>query len=998
MWIILLSFLVVLCVIQYINFQKKYAFAKDIPCAETNYPLIGCGHLFIGKSNVKRFGNMTKLFNRKGKLFKFWLGPKMVLGTSDPNVLQQILTETVWLDKPFPYKFFEVNYGLFGAKYHVWKGQRKALNSTFNLKVLQSFIPIFINCSKKLVERLDAFSEGATISLSEHVKRFALEMVIRTTMGLDISVLEDNDSYVSKVERYFFLSSRRILSVHHYLDAVYHCSGLYREYLALRNYMDRLILRIVDGIATRLKNVEQKPVDEDGEFKKPQIFVDEMFTNKIKKFTDREIIENVYTMIGAGTDTSATAISYACLLLAFYPDVQQKLYDEVMQVYPSSEPEFTLDSLKKLEYMEMVLKEALRLYPVAPLIGRQNVNDTLVGDLKVPANTMVMIHIYSLHRREDVWGADAAKFDPERFSAARSKDRHPFAFLAFSGGSRNCLGLRYAYISMKIMMVTMVKKFRFQTKLREEELRFKFDAILRLESEHLVQLERPFNATQLVYSSMYAKKKMWLILLSFLVVLCVVQYISFRKKYAFAKDIPSAETNYPLVGCGHLFIGKSTVKRFWNMFKLCNRSNKLFKFWLGPKMFLGTTHPDIAQQILTETVWLDKPFLYNFFEVNYGLFGAKYHIWKGQRKALNSTFNMKILQSFIPIFTDCSKKLVERLDTFPEGATVNILEHVERFAMEMVFGTTLGFDISVLEEAESLVSKIERYFFLTSRRLLSVHHYLDVVYHCSGIYREYLALRNYLDRLILRIVDGIATRLKNVEQKPVDKDEEFKKPQIFVDEMFTNKMRKFTDREIIENVYTIIGAGTDTSATAISYACLLLAFYPDVQQKLYDEVMQVYPFSESEFTLDSLKKLEYMEMVLKEALRLYPVAPFIVRQNVNDTLVGDLKVPANSMLMIHIYSLHRREDVWGADAAKFDPERFSAARSKDRHPFAFLAFSGGSRNCLGLRYAYISMKIMMVTMVKKFRFKTKLREEELRFKFDAILRLESEHLVQLERR
>ncbi|XP_058818546.1 probable cytochrome P450 313a4 [Topomyia yanbarensis] len=434
------------------------------------------------------------------------------------------------------------------------------------------------------------------------------------------------------------------------------------------------------------------------------------------------------------------------------------------------------------------------------------------------------------------------------------------------------------------------------------------------------------------------------------------------------------------------------------MKKIFNQEENLFRFWLGPRMFFATSHPDIAQLILSSPDWLDKPFLYEFFELNYGLFGAKLHVWKSQRKALNSTFNLKILQSFIPIFNQCSKKLVDRLCRFPEGATVNIMEHVARFTMETVLETTLGLDISIVEEADLIVSKVERYFYLTSRRLLNVHHYPDVIYRWSEAYQEKCSLRNYLDRVVMKIVDDIALRHANLLRDSTETDEEFKKPQIFVDEMFTNKLKKFEDREIIENVYTMIGAGTDTSATAVSYTCLMLAFYPDVQQKLYEEVMQLYPTNETEFTLDSLKQLQYTEMVLKETMRLYPVAPYVMRQSVAGTQIGDVKIPVGSLLLISIYSLHRRVDVWGADAAKFDPERFSAERTKDRHPFAFLAFSGGSRNCLGLRYALMSMKIMMVHLVKNFRFTTNLRQEDLRFKFDALLRLEGEHLVQLVRR
>ncbi|XP_053691064.1 cytochrome P450 4C1-like [Sabethes cyaneus] len=440
---------------------------------------------------------------------------------------------------------------------------------------------------------------------------------------------------------------------------------------------------------------------------------------------------------------------------------------------------------------------------------------------------------------------------------------------------------------------------------------------------------------------------MWIILLGFAVAISVIQYLSYRRKYEVAATVPCAKPSYPLIGSAYLFVGKSSEKMFWNMRNLFNTKEPLFRFWLGSKMIFGTSDPDVTQQIMSDPVWLDKPFLYEFFDMSYGLFGAKHQLWKSQRKALNPSFNTKILHGFIPIFSDGSKKLVNRLLTFPDGSTVDMMQYVGRYTMEMVLGTTLGLDINAIDDADSIVHEVERYISLSSKRLLNIYHYADIIYRRTTIYREKQYLRDRLDQVISKIVNEVAVRYAEPQRQLIQPENDVKRPQIFVDEIFTNKLKHFSDEEIIDNVYTIIGAGTDTSALTVCYACLLLAFHPEWQQRLHDEIMQSHPEEEPDFSPDSMKQLECLEMFLKETLRLYPVAGMVARQSLEGTLVGGHKIPAGSILAVHIYNLHHNADLWGPDVESFDPERFSAARSKDRHPFAFLAFSGGSRNCIG---------------------------------------------------
>lgn len=96
--------------------QKNWSFAKNVVVVDPCYPLIGNGHLFVGKSDVRRFWNMKKLFDRTEALFRFFLGPKMVFGTSDPKTAQQILTESNCMEKPYLYDYFLIGHGVFTAK------------------------------------------------------------------------------------------------------------------------------------------------------------------------------------------------------------------------------------------------------------------------------------------------------------------------------------------------------------------------------------------------------------------------------------------------------------------------------------------------------------------------------------------------------------------------------------------------------------------------------------------------------------------------------------------------------------------------------------------------------------------------------------------------------------------------------------------------------------------------------------------------------------------
>ncbi|XP_053691279.1 probable cytochrome P450 313a4 [Sabethes cyaneus] len=442
---------------------------------------------------------MAKALSHPATLFIMWFGPVPVVSTSDPNMIQKICTQPEFLHKPYMYDFFKLDYGLFSAKYHIWKNQRKALNPTFNKKILDSYIPDFDRCAQNLVRKLSVFADKEPVQMTFFMLRCTLEMVCATTLGVDVNQNPSVDKLIGLIMTLVHLCSRRIVRIHYHSEMVYRLfSKEYREDSRLRKEAYQIGNEVLQEAINR-KTARQaresaaggSAKDEDG-YRKSHNFVDQLLEELDgSKLETIEILHNVYTIIVAGSDTSGTELGIISLMLAIHSEMQEKIYEEIMSVFPAgTDMDLNPETLRQLVYTEMFVKECLRHFPVAPHIFRTPMKDVELDGKHIPKGTMLCISMYNAHRRKDIWGPNADKFDPENFSAERSEGRHPFAFMPFSAGARNCLGYRYAMISLKVIVLHMVRNFKLKTHLRYEDVLFKFDCLLKLSNEPAINLER----------------------------------------------------------------------------------------------------------------------------------------------------------------------------------------------------------------------------------------------------------------------------------------------------------------------------------------------------------------------------------------------------------------------------------------------------------------------------------------------------------------------------
>ena len=180
-----------------------------------------------------------------------------------------------------------------------------------------------------------------------------------------------------------------------------------------------------------------------------------------RRLSDTEVRDQAMTIFLAGHETTATALAWTWHLLATHEPVRQKLQQEVTALLgPHRLP--TLDDTTRLPYATAVFSEAIRLYPPVWVIGRRAMEDVVIGDIKVPARTIVLGSQYIVHRDARFWPR-ADEFLPERWlEDDSSKDRPKFAYFPFGGGARICIGDGFAWAEGVILLSVMARRWRFE--------------------------------------------------------------------------------------------------------------------------------------------------------------------------------------------------------------------------------------------------------------------------------------------------------------------------------------------------------------------------------------------------------------------------------------------------------------------------------------------------------------------------------------------------------
>jgi len=147
-----------------------------------------------------------------------------------------------------------------------------------------------------------------------------------------------------------------------------------------------------------------------------------------------------------------------------------------------------------MDFVHNCIKETLRLAPPAPAILRQSDRDQQIGDLYLAKGTTAFVHIYAIHRDPQYWGPDSNEFKPDRFLPEHSKDRHPYAWMPFSIGPRQCIGNNFAMLEMRSFLAVLLQKFEFSPDPASKQAFCEFVGIVIQPPPNCTLIAKPLNA------------------------------------------------------------------------------------------------------------------------------------------------------------------------------------------------------------------------------------------------------------------------------------------------------------------------------------------------------------------------------------------------------------------------------------------------------------------------------------------------------------------------
>lgn len=217
--------------------------------------------------------------------------------------------------------------------------------------------------------------------------------------------------------------------------------------------------------------------------------------------------ESAFLFLAAGFETTGKAIPCAVLLLAMNQECQDKVVDEVRSILTKDE-DLSEESLNKMTYLDLVIKESLRLLPSPIIIGRMVKQDIklskdlhwfkdddydeilISANYTVPSGTLLGFLPLELHTVEKYWGSDALEFHPERFLESNSENINLNAYIPFSKGPRICPGYKYACMGMKSFLCKFLLSYRITTDLKYEDLTIDLSATIKIKQGIMVRAER----------------------------------------------------------------------------------------------------------------------------------------------------------------------------------------------------------------------------------------------------------------------------------------------------------------------------------------------------------------------------------------------------------------------------------------------------------------------------------------------------------------------------
>jgi cytochrome P450 len=387
---------------------------------------------------------MYELLQRYGDVAR-WRGTFDVHLVNHPDFVRRVLTQ--------PYPQFSkqvIDYrvlaqimgnGLVSNDGAHWARQRKLMQPMFANRVVNGFDVAINRLTSDLLTEWDG-RKDSPVWVDRDMGRLTFEIVGATLFGSDIEAYADEIAKILDIVNLQTLEVRALMTLYPWIPTPYNL-----RWRKARKRLDEIVYGMI--AARRREGAQQNDM------------LDRLLAARDDKsgtaMDERQMRDEVVTLMLAGHETSATALAWTLYLLATHPEIAERLAAELAAVLHGNAA--TSGDLNALPYLKQVVQESMRIYPPVWAVARRSQADEHFGDYDIPAGSYIAVVPFALHRHPEFW-TDPERFDPDRFQVRPDQSRHSYCYLPFAAGPRACIGLGMAMLEIQLVLAQIVQRYR----------------------------------------------------------------------------------------------------------------------------------------------------------------------------------------------------------------------------------------------------------------------------------------------------------------------------------------------------------------------------------------------------------------------------------------------------------------------------------------------------------------------------------------------------------
>lgn len=398
------------------------------------------GHLIEFAKDPLSF--LTRCVREYGEIIPLRFGKQRVILLADPEYIQQTLQDRATFTKSMALKSMHalLGQGLLTSQGETWFRQRRLAQPVFHQKRINSYGEVMVQYTEKM---LGNWRDGDIKNIQAEMMRLTFDIIMKTLFSKDVLEEEAYDvARAMQVSSEWMITQRKSII------------PFPQQFPTPSNLRYRKAIKKLDKYIYRIINERRSSGENRGDLL--SMMMEARDEDDGSQMTDKQLRDEIATLIFAGHETSANTLAWTWMLLSQHPATQKKLQQEVEQVLGDRSPQFT--DIPALRYTNMVIKEAMRLYPAVWTIIAETSRECSIGSYQVPADCTVITSQWVMHRLGRYF-EEPESFQPERWAGDLEKQLPQGVYTPFGGGPRTCIGKNFALMEAVLLLATITQKF-----------------------------------------------------------------------------------------------------------------------------------------------------------------------------------------------------------------------------------------------------------------------------------------------------------------------------------------------------------------------------------------------------------------------------------------------------------------------------------------------------------------------------------------------------------